>query len=757
LIDSAREMNVEMNLSNILSKERVTNGLKKSANLRVKVNHSQLITFSGLLLVLLIAFTIRMLPIRWEIPLNQVHLSEFDPYYQFSLVRYMVKNGLFSPYYPKLWVDTQRWYPDGINMGDSLSSLPMTAALLYDIITALGMNIDLMSFCSLLPAFLGTLSVLIIYFIGKDVGGKGAGMLAALFLALDPSVIERSNLGWFDTEVVIFSFLLFILFFLRAIEEERTVGSSVTYSFGAAAALAYFIMGWGAEYYLVGLTALFVFVLLLLRRYSRRLLLSYSLTFGLGLLIAVNNPSLSTTYVTSYAVLPVAGIFLLLCLSEILRNLASAREKLFFVVAFLAALVGGFTVIWTLGYGGGMAGKFLTVLDPFIRSANALVQSVAEHAISAWGTVYYDLGITILFFLVGLFFVARNLTTKNLFLLIFGLTSLYFASSMVRLLFIFGFAFSLIASVGVIGILRPFVTLLKEPPKITAKKKFALEHVGKEYSGIAVFMIFLVLMTNVAFSPQSGGIPNVYKAAYSPGTIAAGSLPIAPSQPVTEWLDMLQYLNNLQDSTTVVCSWWDYGYWLAILGNVTSLADNATINSTQIENIGYIFMANETQSLKMLQLYHARYILVFTTLALQQSSSGTAYAVSAGYGDEGKWTWMARISGEADADHKSQWQGWDWTNETAFGSYNSTTNTWQWNDRGMNSTIYKLMFWARGQWCSLNGIYDGSGDQYSSADTAARPICFSEEFFAGLTRTPQNSYGGLIPLVCLYKINYPQG
>ena len=46
--------------------------------------------------------------------------------------------------------------------------------------------------------------------------------------------------------------------------------------------------------------------------------------------------------------------------------------------------------------------------------------------------------------------------------------------------------------------------------------------------------------------------------------------------------------------------WWDYGNWLADLGNVTSLADNTTVNSTQIENVGFIFMGNENQSMAML-------------------------------------------------------------------------------------------------------------------------------------------------------------
>jgi len=737
-----------MKLPSVLSKS----SLGKLGKLRPKVSHSSIMVFSALLLIVVVAFTIRILPIRWEIENGRLNLSEFDPFYQYSLTKHMVDYGLFSPYYPTQWVDHQRWYPDGINMGLSLSSLPMTAAIAYNIVSLLGVNIDLMSFCSLIPVFMGTLSVIIMYFLGKDLGGKTVGMLAALFLALSPAVIQRNSLGFFDTEVVgVFSLLLFSLFFLRANDEEKTIGSAVMYSLGAAAVLAYFITGWGAAYYLVDMTLVFIFVLILLRRTTTRLFLSFGLTFGLGLLISINNPYISTRYLTEYPILPVLGIFVLLCLTEITRSLTAARAKILFTTAFLTALVAGFVTVWALGYMGDIAGKFLTVFNPFARESSAIVSSVAEQRITSWASIYYDWGIAILFSLTGLYFVARNLTTKNLYLLVFSLTSLYFAASMVRLLVIFDLAFSLLAAIGVIGMLKPFMTLLKEPPKIITKKRFGLERVGKEFSGTAVFLIFLILMTNLSFSPQTSGIPNVYRQTYAPITISAGSLPVVPSQQVGEWLDMLTYLNNLHDSTTVVSAWWDYGNWISIMGNVTTLCDNTTNNSTQIENVGYSFMANETDSVKMLKTYNVKYVLVFTVVAMATQNGQTA-GVEAGYGDEGKWTWMARISGSASQDRKAQWPDWNWNNETAFGSFNNSTNKWEWNMQGLNSTIYKLMSWGRNRWCTVNNIVD------PQAANVTQPILFKEEYFAGLNLTPQEAssrYGGLVPLVLLYKVEYP--
>jgi asparagine N-glycosylation enzyme membrane subunit Stt3 len=326
------------------------------------------------------------------------------------------------------------------------------------------------------------------------------------------------------------------------------------------------------------------------------------------------------------------------------------------------------------------------------------------------------------------------------------------------LLVIFAPAFSLLAATGILGIMKPFYTLLREAPHIAIKTKRGLARVSKEYSGIAIFLVFILIVTNLAFSHQSGGMPRVYGQAYSPITISAASLPLGGNlaEPAPEWLNMLSWTQNNLQSTTVVCSWWDYGYWLGIMGNVTTLADNATINGTQIENIGFIFMANETQSLQMLEKYNAKYILVFITLSIGQSSTEQYYvASSAGFGDEGKWVWMARISGQArDRLVRTGFidEAASWTDETPFGTSDNTTGKWVWNDKGTNSTIYKLMSWAKQRWTEAAGM------GYVVPDEAGvQPTYFKEAYFAGLDLNfydAAQKYGGLIPVVALYEIDW---
>jgi dolichyl-diphosphooligosaccharide--protein glycosyltransferase len=743
--------------------ERLGNSLSIFSRLRIQVSHGSIIAFAALVMILFVAFTIRILPLRWEnLSGGTALLNEFDPYYQFSITQHMVQNGLLSPYWPTHWINTQKWYPDGLDMSTSLPALPMTAAVLFQVVSLFGAKIDLMTFCSILPALIAVVSCLILYFVGKDMGGKAVGLFAALFLALAPSFLQRSSLGFFDTEVPgVLGLVLFMFLFLRSIDGNKSLRASLLYSLGAAAALGYFIAGWGAAYYLVDLSVLFVFVLVLLKRYTPRLLINYSIVFGLALFIGTKVPYISLSYVTSGAIVPVVAVFIVLILAEILRNNISKKSKLTLAIASLVIIIGGITTAAVTGLLGGIAGKFITVLDPFVRAASPLIDSVAEQRISAWGNLYIELGISILFFLVGLYFVLRNPTNRNIFLMLFGVTSLYFATSMVRLLVLFAPAFAIIAAIGIISILKPFFTLLQEAPKTLAKSKRRMARVSKEYSGIAVFVIFIILVTNLAFSPQSGGMPRTISQAYVPTAISGSSLPLGGAglnAPVTAWLDAVSWMKSNVQSTDAVVMWWDYGNWLTDLGNVTSFADNTTVNSTQIENVGFIFMGNENQSMAMLNSYgqsRVKYIAVFEVIQISTSSSdSSSYIASpAGYGDEGKWVWMARISGQAQTRLINEGfmnPAKAWTNETQFGSSDPTTGRWQWNDQGLNCTVFELLNYAVVHYANT---MTSLGINVSPDQTTTQPTYFKYAYFAGEQTSP-TQYGGLVPIIAIYEIDW---
>ena len=97
--------------------------------------------------------------------------------------------------------------------------------------------------------------------------------------------------------------------------------------------------------------------MILIKRYTPKLLVSYSITFGLGLFIATKIPYISLGYLITYAVLPVAGVFLLLIIAEVLRNNISIRTKIVLTGSTLAVIAAGFIALLLTGHLASIAGN----------------------------------------------------------------------------------------------------------------------------------------------------------------------------------------------------------------------------------------------------------------------------------------------------------------------------------------------------------------------------------------------------------------
>ena len=672
---------------------------------RPKLTHESILRGSILFLILLLAFSVRLLPIRWGI-----FLSEFDPYFQYHVTRYMVNNGVIAWLN---WHDNMRWYPYGHDVAKhSYPGLPLTAFALYKVLQAtLGSYvIPLYDFCVFFPVIFGTLACLALYFLGRDVGGEAVGLLAAFLLALSPPHILRTSLGFFDDETVgIFSILLFMWAFLRSLDGGRSQRAALGYSISSGLLLGYICASWGASLYPIAITAFFTFILILTGRYERRLLISYGLTFGIGLLIAVNVPKLGLRFLISSAVVPALGVLGMLCICEVLRYVRATKWRVLFFASAISSAAALYYLLLTYKFIHPIGRKFLGVLNPSLRFEQPLFASVAEHQLSAWGTFYYSFGVGIIFFPVGVFFAARDLSRRNLYLLIYGLSALYAASSLIRLEILLAPALCLLWAIAVVRLVGPFITLLKERTP-TFRRRRVRAYLGKEFSGVILIILFLLLTftfvtgTDFIRGPQAQG-PRTFLHAYSPVTMAAASMPIRPNEPILDWYYALIWMRENLPEDAVVCSWWDYGYWISIVANKRTLADNGTGNMTQIKMIATMFLSNETEAIKILKRYNVTHVVVFVTFTTQKRFIG--------YGEESKWRWMAKIAG---------------LNETEY--YNNN----KWTEKGKQTVIYKMM-------------------QYGMEKTLMGYSTITLEHFKE-ARLQGVSHGGIIPLICIYEVEY---
>ncbi|MEM3041839.1 MAG: STT3 domain-containing protein, partial [Nitrososphaerota archaeon] len=360
-------------------REKIVTGLRSLGAVRIKVSHASLIRSSILFIVLLIAFIVRILPIRWGYSLN-----EFDPYLQYRLTKHLAENGLLS-WSP--WQDYMSWYPWGRNMPrTAYPGLAFTAAALYMVLKALGVPMvpgptldplqsdPVYNLSVIFPVIMGTVTCLVIYFLGKELAGDVVGLFAAFFLALDSSYIGRTTLGFFDDETVgIFTILLFILFFTRSLDVNRSLNSFLFYSSGSGLLLGYLSISWGASRFLMAMTALFALTLIVTRRYSSRLLMSYGITFILGLAIAVSIPYLSVSFLFDTSILPVYGVFFLLCLLEINRRARTLERKVAYFIGFVALISVLFALLWHMGFIKALEAKFWSLINPWLRPSYPLI------------------------------------------------------------------------------------------------------------------------------------------------------------------------------------------------------------------------------------------------------------------------------------------------------------------------------------------------------------------------------------------------
>src|SRR5881396_855083 len=444
--------------------------------------------YSILSLTLALAAIIRLLPLRWG-----AYISEFDPYFNFNDMRQITANGWQSWF---AYTDFKAWYPFGRPpVSTSYPGTSFTGTLIYQFLQAIGININLYDAAVYSPVILGVFGVLVVYFFARDIWGKSAGLLAGLFTAFSSSLISRTDLGFFRNEAVgIPTMVMAFLFFIRAINPSRSLKGTIIYSMLSSVSLIYMTFAWGSFRYAAEVLGLFALALIVLGRYSPRLMLSYGITIGFFLYTGTELPLLGHTYLTESTTVALLGVMGLLAVMELSRLAPTPRGRL----TVLGLAIAGVVAIAVLGVGtglisAGLRGKFLATIDPFVRNNIPLVASVAENRPSTWSSLYLEIGSVILLAVFGFFFAFQRLRDSDVLLIVFGVTGFYFAASLVRLTLI----------------LAPAMDIIQQAVIFPRRKLRFTSRVSREFSlGILLIILILVVPTFI----------NAVQSAYTPTT-----------------------------------------------------------------------------------------------------------------------------------------------------------------------------------------------------------------------------------------------
>lgn len=586
-----------------------------------------------LVLIVTLAFFIRVLPLRWGL-----YLSEFDPWMQYKEMRYVVDRGWpgFIEFFN--WHDYDSWYPYGRDVGrTAFPGVPFLAAFIYHILNGIGFTVDPLELAAFLPTLMGIVTTLIVFFLGREVGGKPAGFLSAFLIALSNASIQRTHFGWFDDESVSIPFMVLgFLTYILAIKKDRTWKGVIIYSLIAGFSFGYVTATWGASRFPVAFIPIFTGILAFIGRYSRRLFVAYSITAFLYGLIAIIVPKLGIYFLKEATIVASIAVFIYLLSFELSNFRPQILKNLPHYV--LTGSIAVFILLIMVGSLGLPGLKFLSTVIPSLRSLQPIVISVAENQVSTWAIIFSDAGFKLFLVPAGLYYLAKRRKDVDIFMILLTVFVVYFASTMTRLTILAAPAITIVAAFGLSEILRGLARNII----ITYHKREKVKTIGVEYYIVTPILVCSLLMFSIV--PSTYGVRysiSPLDTAYIPPTVVSSSLPVRSSVP--DWLKALSWIRDNLPPDAVVVSWWDYGYWITILGNHTSIVDNATLNTTQIGEVAYAFMSDEKTAYTVFKKFKATHVLIFITHTVYSTTGGNV-PMLLGYGDEAKWVWMLRIA-----------------------------------------------------------------------------------------------------------------
>ncbi|KAI5715039.1 hypothetical protein M8J77_009526 [Diaphorina citri] len=686
-----------------------------------KDKQETLLKITVLSIACILSFSTRLFSVlRFE---SVIH--EFDPYFNYRTTKFLVEEGYYKFHN---WFDDRAWYPLGRIIGGTIyPGLMVTSAVLYHLMWLLNITIDIRNVCVFLAPFFSSLTTIVTYLLTKEVKDTGSGLVAAAMISIVPGYISRSVAGSYDNEAIaIFCMLLTYYSWIKAVKTGSILWSALT-------ALAYFYMvsSWGGYVFLINLIPMHVLVLMITARFSHRIYVAYSTLYCVGTILSMQIPFVGFQPVQSSEHMLAFGVFGLCQLHAIVDYMRSKLSGEDFSTLFNALAVGSLslaifvgTILTISGKIAPWTGRFYTLLDPsYAKNHIPIIASVSEHQPTSWSSFFFDLQILCFLFPAGLYFCFSKLTDANIFLILYGVTSIYFAGVMVRLMLVLAPVMCILSGIAVSTLLSTYMRELhvtsavaNGKPEYHKKQHKRVENNFVFRSEIATFFVVIMTfmlgmytihctwVTSEAYSSPSIiatffvvimtfmlGMYTIHctwvtSEAYSSPSIVLSARTTDGHQVIFDdfreayyWLRM----NTPEDAR--VMSWWDYGYQITAMANRTILVDNNTWNNTHISRVGQAMASNEETAYEIMRELDVNYVLVIFGGVVGYSSD-----------DINKFLWMVRIGGSTEkGKHIKEWDYYSPSGEFRVDKEGAPTL--------LNCLMYKMCYYRFGQ------IYSESG------------------------------------------------
>lgn len=631
-----------------------------------------------LALICLIAFLIRIFSvIRFE---SVIH--EFDPWFNYRTTRYLAEAGLYEFWN---WFDPNSWFPLGRVIGGTLyPGLMITARFLHWTANALSFPLDIRNVCVFIAPIFSALTSLAGYSLAHEVTGRSeAGLLSALFVAIVPSYISRSVAGSYDYEGI----SIFILIFTFYLWVKSVNTGSIFWSGLTALSFFYMVSSWGGYAFIINVIPIYVVGMIYLGKMSKELYVAYTVFYPLATVLSMQIPFVGFQAVTSSEHMASHAVFLFLqvyVFSDWLKGLIGEerfKQLARLVIIGTAVLCILFSIYVTVTDKMRWTGRSMSLLDPtYAKTYIPIIASVSEHQPTTWSSFFFDTHFLIVFAPVGLYFSLVEPSPAKLFVSLYAVLSVYFASVMVRLLLVLCPALCVLSAVGVSETFNRFtrhITHYREWSRYLTAKKAGEKTPKPKYGFPLDVSVLLLLALCAAIIYYIGHCTWVGAEAYSsPTIIMAHKSPEGGKKIVDDYREAYYWLRMNTPQQSRIMSWWDYGYQITGMGNRTVLVDNNTWNNTHIATMGMIFGSPEEEAAKHLRQLDVDYVLVIF--------GGMSYYSG---DDINKFLWMVRIASGVYPHIKEE----DFLNKGSYRIDSGATQTMR------DCLMYKLCYYRFGE------------------------------------------------------------
>ncbi len=613
-----------------------------------------------------------------------LELHANDPWIEYWQANYTYHHGLLS------WYSLTRdnpdthlfWYPWGRDFPtSSYPGLPIWTALTYPV--AQLFSLSLKDWVALQPVVFAFFSFITLYLATKEVSrGNMYAVFAALILyAFIPSASDRNIIGFVEKEGIAITFLYLYIYFYSKMSKtlnSNEYGSIDKLKYTLLAGLSMAMVGWfwGGFIYLFGTVVAF---LILYPLFDSKKITSEFIKYHLILIVstiifAIPSPSIMKSLglipfrYKSIGLVMIASIIFPIIFWLFHHNyrrigLKKPLLKPTSYLGLLIVIIIAGLVLYSQGYIS-MSPRYAWALGlRAITPAPPLVQSVEEHQsplsspsmvfdmLHSWGVAQPALLLfspLVLAILGALYLIYKG-----------GMDQIYLSIAFLLAFYSYMNAAYMEATASSTGLLVAGIFFGYIISKILpSREDVMLWERGRVRVGTSntVRLIALLITILVSVNIVYGGIDLYESHNRMIYTIMAGGTPISARNDA--WYETLDFLRKNLSSDAVVVAWWDYGYWISVGSHRKTVADGATLNSSQIRILARILTSmNETELFELMRKLHLpandTYILVYDVFwFIPDRTQPNGYIVMpyqprgmVGLVDIPKSIWMIKIGG----------------------------------------------------------------------------------------------------------------